>query len=48
LPGLLARVSFLWNRSTLSVLSSGHVLVGEPASTSPERALGRPYPHATE
>jgi hypothetical protein len=33
------RVSFLWNRNTLSILGLAHVLVGEPASTSPEHAL---------
>jgi MFS family permease len=35
----LERVPFLRNRNTLSLLSLAHVLVGEPASTSPEHAL---------
>jgi hypothetical protein len=35
----LERVSFLRNRNTLSILYLAHVLVGEPASTSPEHAL---------
>jgi hypothetical protein len=35
----LERVSFLWNRNTLSILCLADVLVGEPASTSPEHAL---------
>src|SRR5580765_2980741 len=36
----LERVPFLRNRSTLSIISLAHVLVGEPAATSPEHALG--------
>src|SRR5262249_17480428 len=36
----LEHVPFLRNRNTLSILSFAHVLVGEPASTSPEHALG--------
>jgi len=39
--GLLERVSSLWKRNTLSILHLAHVLVGEPASTSPEHALAR-------
>ena len=37
--GGLECVPFLRNRNTLSLLSLAHVLVGEPASTSPEHAL---------
>jgi hypothetical protein len=37
----LERVPLLWKRNTLSILSFAHVLVGEPASTSPEHALDR-------
>jgi hypothetical protein len=32
-------VPFLRNRNMLSILSFAHVLIGEPASTSPEHAL---------
>jgi hypothetical protein len=35
----LERVSFLRNRNTLSILYLAHVLVGEPASTSPDVRL---------
>src|SRR5262249_45737227 len=41
--GALEHVPFLRNRNMLSFLSFAHVLVGEPASTSPEHALGVRY-----
>ena len=40
----LERVPFLRNWNTLSVLSLAHVLVGEPATTSPEHARGTTLP----
>src|SRR5262249_62128838 len=43
--GALEHVPFLRNRNMLSILSFAHVLVGEPASTSPEHALGARLGH---
>jgi hypothetical protein len=45
LARVFERIPFRWNRNTLSILSLAHVVVGQPASTSPEHALvGEPVP----
>ncbi|MFZ1885237.1 MAG: hypothetical protein WAU53_16940, partial [Rhodoplanes sp.] len=35
------RISFQWNRNSLSLSLSGRIFCGEPVSTSPENALAQ-------